>query len=708
MKKSAFIQAYINFLVICLFLVMSLPANAATSKLLINIIEKNRAVSSHDTGTGTQVNVINMVGGGSPDMSPVNSTQAEILIAKNLLQNQYDVMTSDDLFTSSQLKAEEVNTARDGNIPALRKVAALNDATVIFSGTITSQTNREDVVGMQMSKVVTTISFRLVDTASGNIIDLDNQTYRNAARAPEEATQTALSQLAQGVSQSIIAKVPADMTKKATSSLATYKKSFAKAVAAKKKTTVEEKPVATTPSSTSASPQIVITNPPVGRGFKAVEKKRAINLEGLAMDPSGIKSVKVNGNLATIDAEGRFSYRSELETGDNRLFIVAMNNNGITATKDLIFSRPEDKTPPEIVLSHPSVNRGFAVVAPKPGVKTLVAGLGKDDSDLIFLWINEQPVEVSESGNFSAEIDINSGQEAIVIAAMDQEGNQTLKEFQISRSGEGTRSGDVSFEAIASQTGVKPALWGLVMGVSRYDSTAVDLKYADKDAHSLAAFLEQQDGKLYSEVHVKTMVNSEVTRDSVIQAISSHLGKAAPDDVAFIFLAGHGIKHSQSGSYYFVPHDADYNSILSKGLRMSDFEESINILSKNVRKIIVAMDTCHSGALDVGMRAAGGGENLAEALREASGRYILAASKGGEESLEGEEYRIDGDKSGHGVFTYALIKGMLGEANYDKDDYISLNELFQYVAKQVPRLTDGRQHPYFRTEGTDLPFLLMN
>jgi uncharacterized caspase-like protein len=244
------------------------------------------------------------------------------------------------------------------------------------------------------------------------------------------------------------------------------------------------------------------------------------------------------------------------------------------------------------------------------------------------------------------------------------------------------------------------------MGVSRYDSTAVDLKYADKDAESLAAFLTQQSGKLYSEVHVKTMVNSEVTRDSVIQAISSHLGKAAPDDVAFIFLAGHGIKHRQSGSYYFVPHDADYNSILSRGLRMSDFEESISILSQNVGKIIVAMDTCHSGALDVGMRAEGGGENLAEALREASGRYILAASKGGEESLEGEEYRIDGE--GHGVFTYALIQGMSGEANYDRDDYISLNELFQYVAKQVPRLTDGRQHPYFRTEGTDLPFVLTN
>ena len=682
----------------CLLLVLATAAGAAPSKLLINIIEKNRNESS-------------------PDISPVNASQAEILLAKYLIKSKYDVMTSDDLSVLSQLTTKDLSTARGGNIPALRKVAAINDAAVIFSGTITSQTSQEEVLGMQMSKAVTTISFRILDTASGDIIEIDNQSYKSTSRSPEEANQTGLEQLAVGVSRTIVAKVPAGMANTTAGNLAKYKKSFAKPVQVAQKTTAQGTPAVTPAGATpvqaaapittaSGVPQIVITNPAVGRGFQTVEKKQTVNLEGLAIDSSGIKSVKVNGNLATLDPEGRFTYRTELTAGDNRLFIVAMNNNGITATKDLVFSHPEDETPPEIVITHPSVNRGFAVVAPKPGVKTLVAGLVKDDSDLMFLRVNDQPVDVSPEGNFSKEIDIAPGQAAIVISAMDKLGNQVRKEFQIARNQEGTRSGQVAFEAIASQTGMKPALWGLVMGVSRYESTAVDLKYADKDALSLAEFIKTQSGKLYSEVHMKVLVNEQVTRDSVIQAISSHLGKAAPDDVAFIFLAGHGIKHRQSGSYYFVPYDADYNSILSKGMRMSDFEESINILSKNVKKIVVALDTCHSGAMEVGMRGGGTSENLADALRDASGRYILAASKGGEESLEDDKFKLAGDTSGHGAFTYALINGMSGEANYDKDDYISLNELFQYVAKQVPRLTEGRQHPYFRTEGTDLPFVL--
>ena len=200
-------------------------------------------------------------------------------------------------------------------------------------------------------------------------------------------------------------------------------------------------------------------------------------------------------------------------------------------------------------------------------------------------------------------------------------------------------------------------------------------------------------------------MNDQVTRNSIIEGITEHLGKAAPDDVIFLFLAGHGTKHRQSGSYYFMPADSDFDTILSKGLRMSDFEESIKILSKNVNKIIVAMDTCHSGALEVGMRGGSESEDLAAAMNAASGLYILSASKAGEVSMESDKFKLDPKYPGHGAFTYTMIDAMQGAANYDRDDYISLNEVFQYVARQVPRLTNGQQHPYFRMQGTDLPLL---
>ncbi len=172
------------------------------------------------------------------------------------------------------------------------------------------------------------------------------------------------------------------------------------------------------------------------------------------------------------------------------------------------------------------------------------------------------------------------------------------------------------------------------------------------------------------------MVNETVTRDSIIENMTRHLGQAAPEDVVFIFMAGHGVKHVQTGSYYFMPSDVDSNNLLSKGLRMSDFEESVNILSQNVNKLIIAMDTCHSGALNLNVRTEVGGENLAAVLKESTGVYILAAAKSGEVSVEDKRFKLHDMDSGHGVFTYTLIDGMMGKANFDGNHYISLNELF--------------------------------
>ena len=103
------------------------------------------------------------------------------------------------------------------------------------------------------------------------------------------------------------------------------------------------------------------------------------------------------------------------------------------------------------------------------------------------------------------------------------------------------------------------------------------------------------------------------------------------------------------------------------------------------------------------LRGVQGGEDLALVLKQASGLYILASSKAGEESIEREHFKFSSETKGHGAFIYALLKGLSGEANFDGDTYVSIHELFKYVAKLVPRITEGHQHPYSRIAGTDMP-----
>ena len=61
---------------------------------------------------------------------------------------------------------------------------------------------------------------------------------------------------------------------------------------------------------------------------------------------------------------------------------------------------------------------------------------------------------------------------------------------------------------------------------------------------------------------------------------------------------------------------------------------------------------------------------------------------------------------GHGVFTYAVIQGMKGEADLVKDGKITMKELDTYVSETVPRLTNGLQHPTTTTPDGYINFIV--
>ncbi|MAU06402.1 MAG: hypothetical protein CL919_00765 [Deltaproteobacteria bacterium] len=48
---------------------------------------------------------------------------------------------------------------------------------------------------------------------------------------------------------------------------------------------------------------------------------------------------------------------------------------------------------------------------------------------------------------------------------------------------------------------------------------------------------------------------------------------------------------------------------------------------------------------------------------------------------------------GHGAFTKALLDGLKGSADYDRDQVITLKELDLYVTRSVKTLTNGQQRP---------------
>jgi len=64
----------------------------------------------------------------------------------------------------------------------------------------------------------------------------------------------------------------------------------------------------------------------------------------------------------------------------------------------------------------------------------------------------------------------------------------------------------------------------------------------------------------------------------------------------------------------------------------------------------------------------------------------MTASMGVENSYEDDRWK-------HGAFTKALLEGLSGQADYDKDHAIYVRELDHFLTRRVSQLTEGRQHP---------------
>ena len=242
----------------------------------------------------------------------------------------------------------------------------------------------------------------------------------------------------------------------------------------------------------------------------------------------------------------------------------------------------------------------------------------------------------------------------------------------------------------------RPTLWVLAIGVSRYADPSLALRFAAADATAVTeALSHQQDGPLYREVRTQLLLDDAVTRASILRGLNNFMGTAAPVDIGVLYMAGHGVRDRSAGRYYFLPAAASVETPRIEGLDMDDFNHELRLLHRNLRRLVVILDTCHAGAAVPGSETRFG-EDLAARLPPDEGLYVLAGAKSGEWSHESSTI-------GHGVFTKALLDGLQGGAA-DGDGLIRVLSLASYVSRLVPQLTNKTQTPYLSIIGEDLPF----
>ena len=131
----------------------------------------------------------------------------------------------------------------------------------------------------------------------------------------------------------------------------------------------------------------------------------------------------------------------------------------------------------------------------------------------------------------------------------------------------------------------------LAVGVNRYANPRYNLNFAHQDAKEFAGFFTTQQQRLFSEVHTRVLLDEQATRGNILEGLD-WLGGMAQNDMAIIFLAGHG-QTSDSNHFYFLGHDADFEKLRQTGIKWTELRDTLQALPGVV---ILMADACHAGA----------------------------------------------------------------------------------------------------------------
>jgi uncharacterized caspase-like protein len=239
--------------------------------------------------------------------------------------------------------------------------------------------------------------------------------------------------------------------------------------------------------------------------------------------------------------------------------------------------------------------------------------------------------------------------------------------------------------------------WAVLVGVSAYEDSRLDLKYAARDAVALRDLILTPTGGGFEEARVLALVDGRATTREVTRALRSFLTRPAPEDLVLIYLACHGGPDPRrpNGPLYLLTHDTEPDDIAGTAVPMDEIQRSLqnSILAE---RVVIIADTCHSAAL--GGRGTRGvtsaeatNQYLSELGRTKPGVALLTSAEAAESSQEDARWG-----GGHGVFTHHLLEGMRGAADgFDRprDGIVGVGELFDYVRKRVTEDTVGSQHP---------------
>jgi hypothetical protein len=235
----------------------------------------------------------------------------------------------------------------------------------------------------------------------------------------------------------------------------------------------------------------------------------------------------------------------------------------------------------------------------------------------------------------------------------------------------------VDVDQLPKRTGLlkQPKAVGIVIGVGRFrESGIARVKYAARDAAVMARYLKSIGG--IPSKRVRTLVDTHALKSDLAEVLEEWLPEQVdPTTVVYVSVTGRGVVEATTGAVSMMLFDSTATSS-ARLYSLRRLQESLAKLP--IQRAVVMLDLSLEWAQ--GKEAADGIAPLWE--QEGSGKEKIMWMVGNRSVQEAGSY----DPGRHGLFTYQLLKGLGGAADFDKNGTILARELCAYTKWQVRKV----------------------
>jgi WD40 repeat protein len=330
------------------------------------------------------------------------------------------------------------------------------------------------------------------------------------------------------------------------------------------------------------------------------------------------------------------------------------------------------------------------------------------------IQVKEHPQEITElklfqNGKLVKTLPGNGSNKYSVEATLNTSFGEDNFFYLTAGSKSGIESEKIRFTVVyKGATEDKPKLYLVTIGINKYKNAKYNLNYAQADADGVEKAIKTNSGSLFKEVVPYNIRNDKAVKATILATLDDIKKKSLQQDVLIVYYAGHGVMtQGENGEFYIVPHDiiqlyGKDDILKDKGISATMLKQYAQEI--NAQKQVFILDACQSaGALEtVAVRGAAEEKAIAQLARSTGTFWITATGS--------NQFATEFEKLGHGIFTYALLDGINGAGDANRDKKLTVRELSTFIENKVPELSEkykgSAQFPSAYSFGNDFPIVI--